>query len=128
MRLRARGECGQRHSGFPAAVNNGFGRASESCRGCTTLPPRPEGSERVNRRSKERKENGMNALKKGLLATAAAGTAAGLAVLGIASTSGAAVHPRARPHALHAATATGTAPAAFQDVNTNAAKGWCHGA
>jgi hypothetical protein len=70
----------------------------------------------------------MNALRRGLLAAAAAGTAAGLAVLGIAGTSGAAVHPHARPHALHAATATGTAPAAFQDVNTNAAKGWCHGA
>lgn len=37
------------------------------------------------------------------------------------------MHPHARPHALHAATATGTPPAPFQDVNSTAAKNWCVG-
>lgn len=67
--------------------------------------------------------------RRGLFAViAAAGAAGSLAVLGIsASGAGAAVHPHARPHARQAATATGTAPVPFQDVNTTAAKGWCVG-
>jgi hypothetical protein len=80
---------------------------------------------------REGKQNPMNSIKRrGLLAAiAAAGTAGSLAVLGIgASGAGAATHPHARPHALHVATATGTAPAPFQDVNSTAAKGWCVGA
>jgi hypothetical protein len=80
---------------------------------------------------REGKQNPMNSIKRGglLAAITAAGTAGSLAVLGIgASGAGAATHPHARPHALHAATATGTAPTPFQDVNSTAAKGWCVGA